>query len=377
MGSPIDVVPGEIIEAEWGNIIRDQTISRWPDATARDDGLPIPDAGKVVWLDTPGTLEVYDGAEWVGIDILYGGPFLPLAGGTVTGRVIITDTLEVAPDPDGDGRPRQQFNAAADGLVFHQTRQKLVLGQGTSRVWLTNGVSGDLGDEVPNDATNPFVVESGGRASMWIADTGGAQRVLSFRPRRIGDTGTGIYEWRMDNDGLKGLTPNTSGTSILEYLRVSKSGTTPRVSYRGSASTSTAAANATWFTSNEITSGSRSIGQAALAQGDHIAPATLAELEVATDPVVSALASVPIRRAAYAPGYLTAGDPREGVAHPMILADELEAIAPEMVDRLPVFDEDGIPGPDDLVVNGPVMTAALLAYVRSLEERIANLESGP
>jgi len=374
MPNPEDVIPGELIEAVWGNQVRDQSVQPFPDATARDVSIPLPDEGLLAYLSDPGTITVYDGAQWVDLDVLLGGPFLPLAGGTVTGRLIVTDTVEVQPDPDGDGRPRIQLNAPGDGLIFHQTRQKLVLGAGTARAWLTD--NWDLGDEVPADASNLFAIESGGRAAFWVADTGGAQRVLSFRPRRIGDTGTAIWEWRMDNDGLKGLTPNTAGTSILEYIRVSKSGTTPRVSYRGSASTSTAAANATWFTSNEITSGSRSIGQAALAQSDHVEPAA-AVLDASTDAAVAAIRSVPVRRGRYQVGYLVDGDPRTGVDHPMILADELEALNPELVDRLPVFDDDGVAQADDLVVNQAILNAVLIATVQDLTARIESLESSP
>lgn len=376
MGSPVDVVPGEIIEAEWGNTIRDQTISRWPDATARDAGIPIPEIGKVVWLSTPGTLEVYDGAAWVTLDVVL--EVLKLAGGTMTGPI------EFA----GNGRLRGAssgiaIDTATGAEVFLVGANVLRLSGNNGTAWMPHG------EGTGPSETNPAYSFAGGTTNgMYLAGTNrigfsvGGNRTAEFGASgtraAFGIISTGAPQTRVElrlTDYLSVFANNTAGTSILEYLRLGMAGSTPRVSYRSSASTSTAVANATWFTSNEITSGSRSLGQAALAQADHIAPGTLADIDLQSDPAVSALAAVPIRRAAYKPGYLVAGDPREGVAHPMILADELEALAPEMVDRLPVFDDDGTPMPDDLVVNGAVMSAALLGYIRHLEERIAALEA--
>ena len=141
------------------------------------------------------------------------------------------------------------------------------------------------------------------------------------------------------------------------------------------ASSQAAAQMATWFISDEITAGSRSIGAAALPSASTVVPSTTA-LDVSTDPIVAAVRSVPVVRGRYVPGYLDPADQLDGVDHPMILADDLEALAPEMVHRFPVFDEDGNPQDDDLVVNQSMMIAALVATIQDLTARVEALE-GP
>ena len=62
-----DVIPGEPIESNWGNDVRDRSIQRYNDATARDSLVPFPQEGEPSWLDDPGVVEVYDGDDWVTI----------------------------------------------------------------------------------------------------------------------------------------------------------------------------------------------------------------------------------------------------------------------------------------------------------------------
>ena len=62
-----DVIPGAPVESGWGNTVRDRVTQRFSDSTARDLSLPTPGTGAVVWLDTPGVLEVFDGSDWVAI----------------------------------------------------------------------------------------------------------------------------------------------------------------------------------------------------------------------------------------------------------------------------------------------------------------------
>jgi len=355
-----DVAPGEIIESgTFGNPVLNRIVQRYADGTARDAGVPLPQAGQLVWLDDPGILEAYDGTEWVPLDELYGGPFLPLAGGEMAGT--ISSSL--------DGTTPVLASAAFD--LYSEAAD--------DRAWIATR-DGDLFYIGPRSGSQSVArMELRARNLTLLAHTRFTDGSDSAVPRaqlgriEVGDSEEKI-ELRLVNNPFTIWANNAAGTAILEYLRISKAGTTPRVSYRGSASTSTAVANATWFTSNEITSGSRSIGQAALSSAATTEPGPAA-LDADTDPVVSALRQLPVRRGRYRSGYLVPGDPREGVDHPMIVGDELEALAPEAVDRLPAFTEDGDPLDDEIAVNVPIFTAALLSYVQSLEARIAQLEA--
>ena len=59
-----DVVPGEPVESDWGNNVRDRVTSRYADASARSASEPFPQAGQLTWLDDPGVLERFDGTDW-------------------------------------------------------------------------------------------------------------------------------------------------------------------------------------------------------------------------------------------------------------------------------------------------------------------------
>lgn len=62
-----NVVPGEPVESNWGNDVRDRIVQRFADATARTASLPFPVAGAMSWLDDPGQLDYFDGAAWVNV----------------------------------------------------------------------------------------------------------------------------------------------------------------------------------------------------------------------------------------------------------------------------------------------------------------------
>lgn len=59
-----NVVAGEPVQSDWGNDVRDRITSRYADATARAASTPFPQAGQITWLDDPGVLERFDGADW-------------------------------------------------------------------------------------------------------------------------------------------------------------------------------------------------------------------------------------------------------------------------------------------------------------------------
>ena len=61
-----DVVPGEAIQSTtFGNPVIRRVISRYADATQRDNGSPTPAAGEPAYLTASSELQVYDGTEWV------------------------------------------------------------------------------------------------------------------------------------------------------------------------------------------------------------------------------------------------------------------------------------------------------------------------
>jgi hypothetical protein len=62
-----NVVPGEPVEASWGNQVAGRTAQRYADATARDASVPIPEAGALSYLQNTDQLYLYDGTDWVRI----------------------------------------------------------------------------------------------------------------------------------------------------------------------------------------------------------------------------------------------------------------------------------------------------------------------
>ena len=117
-----DVVAGEPVETDWGNIIRDRVTSRYDDAAARAVSEPLPQVGQISWLDDPGQMEYFDGADWVGLaddaDLIAGLALkLNLTGGTLTGPLVQRpDALIQSPaiggvmmrlNSDGDGAARR------------------------------------------------------------------------------------------------------------------------------------------------------------------------------------------------------------------------------------------------------------------------------
>ena len=76
-----DVVPGEPVESDWGNDVRDRVTSRYADASARSASEPFPQAGQLSWLDDPGAVEMFDGSDWVAL--------FTVAGGLVEGELLV------------------------------------------------------------------------------------------------------------------------------------------------------------------------------------------------------------------------------------------------------------------------------------------------
>ncbi len=60
-----DVVPGDPVASNWGNLIRDRSTEKVADATERDALYPLPQAGKLLWVAAPGELQMFDGVAWI------------------------------------------------------------------------------------------------------------------------------------------------------------------------------------------------------------------------------------------------------------------------------------------------------------------------
>jgi len=90
-----NVVPGEPVEADWGNDIRDRSVQKYADLTALEASQPVPQLGELAWLTNPGYLVVCTdaaGPTWTPLlDRTDGdGRWVLKAGDTMTGALTAT-----------------------------------------------------------------------------------------------------------------------------------------------------------------------------------------------------------------------------------------------------------------------------------------------
>lgn len=64
MPYPTTLNPGDPTSSSWGNTIRDQTVLRFANASARSSAVTSPTEGMVSYLDDTDSLEVYSGTAW-------------------------------------------------------------------------------------------------------------------------------------------------------------------------------------------------------------------------------------------------------------------------------------------------------------------------
>src|SRR5262245_44789459 len=62
-----DVVPDAAIESQWGNTVRNRTLTPFANAAARDTAIPTPVAGMICYLTGSNVVQVYNGSKWVTI----------------------------------------------------------------------------------------------------------------------------------------------------------------------------------------------------------------------------------------------------------------------------------------------------------------------
>lgn len=59
-----DRIPGGVILASYANDIRDRTLQRYPDPTARDASNPLPSDGELAWVESLDVIQVAVGGVW-------------------------------------------------------------------------------------------------------------------------------------------------------------------------------------------------------------------------------------------------------------------------------------------------------------------------
>jgi len=79
-------IDGEIIEAEHMNAATIRSVQRYTSAAQRDSLNPVPEEGQPAWLSDVDELTIWTGTAWIVAGI---GVFLPTAGGTMTGILVI------------------------------------------------------------------------------------------------------------------------------------------------------------------------------------------------------------------------------------------------------------------------------------------------
>ena len=212
-----NVVPGEPVESDWGNDVRDRITQRFADNTARSGSLPFPQQGQVTWIDDPGQLDYWDGADWVkvadqpGLDLkvnksgdvmtgglastsftaslLLAGPLQMLTGIVPGSQVMGTSWVDVAvlPVVGNAVRPwhlaRFTLSAVASQIKGNQQGQARIQTQPSGTVVGQSGVS--VGETlIGPDYTwqLPISVE---RPAALVTDT-----TMHFQVQRTGNDGT-------------------------------------------------------------------------------------------------------------------------------------------------------------------------------------------
>ncbi len=90
--NPPAVSPGDDTEATWANKVVTHVVDTFATVVERDQLIPAPDPGRVVYVESSKELQVWDSAAWVPVG---SGMFLPLAGGTMTGVLSLESTATI------------------------------------------------------------------------------------------------------------------------------------------------------------------------------------------------------------------------------------------------------------------------------------------
>ena len=94
-----DVIPGEPIEASWGNPIRDRTAQRYPTEAQRDVDNPVPVDGELAFIEATSVLQLRAAGVWVDLQTLVlGDTFwlrLDATNGPLTGPLDVQGNVRI------------------------------------------------------------------------------------------------------------------------------------------------------------------------------------------------------------------------------------------------------------------------------------------
>ena len=101
-----DVIGGQTIAVAWGNPVKDRTVMRYQNVAERDSLLPTPVVGDVAFVEEffevaptlfESALTIYGNVPVGSWNVVWqgtgSGPYLPVAGGTMTGQLIMEDRV--------------------------------------------------------------------------------------------------------------------------------------------------------------------------------------------------------------------------------------------------------------------------------------------
>jgi len=218
-----NVVPGEPVESQWGNAIRDRVAQRYADATARDTETPIPDKGELAWLDDPGELTICvdeSGPVWEPIPtvVVADGRYVNVGGDTMAGNLSLSEFLLIWSNPGDPSFWRAYQNESGEWLL-----QQFAGGSVTTR--LRGIVGGPV--QVENSPLRITTVGSESEPAVQFANEfagiyrlpGNLLGIVSNSAERIRISGSGL-EVRPGNDidVLDGeITLIGSGTDKIRY----------------------------------------------------------------------------------------------------------------------------------------------------------------
>lgn len=200
-----NVIPGEPVESAWGNDIRDRVTSRFADRTQRDVAIAVPQLGQIVYIEDPGEVEIWTGADWI--------PIL-LSDGTTnaTGYLTIVSTTSFRAfrntrDFGGGDEATSEIGVSQDGDVIIRLRDETLteiarFTLGEDAAILDTDLEMDGGNiEFPNLDTgirfvDAYIVRDPGGAMKFVHPTAGRSfRFYSGGPDQsdqvafIGDSG--------------------------------------------------------------------------------------------------------------------------------------------------------------------------------------------
>lgn len=205
MAEIANVASGETIESAWGNAIRDRTIQRYTSTAERDSLNPGPVEGDLAYIENTDTIQFYDGSSWVDFitdDNFPPLPYLPLAGGNMTGILGLVDGAASAPGlkfaADNDvGLYRVGSNIL--GFATAGVARMTIEAGGAAR--FTDGSLAVPGISFINDADTGFFRESTGQVRISLnGNFGGLWHAGGFQLPDGSSPGSPPLAWANDPD---------------------------------------------------------------------------------------------------------------------------------------------------------------------------------